>query len=247
MAPTDPTALATVQDAQCETDPRRGTLLGMNTVLRRAATMTAAVAALGLLASCATPRDDAAPGAVPPPKFGDVAPAPPEGDVLATGTVMDKPLDGGGRSVELCLGAIAESYPPQCGGIPLEGWDWEAVDGEETASDHTWGAYAVTGRYDGEVFTVTADPILLALFDPMMAEDPTGGLPGETPEAELQRIQETVTERLADEPGMQGAYTMDGYVWLEVLWDDGTYQDAADAEFGEGIVIVQPLLKPVAP
>jgi len=216
----------------------------MSTVLRRATASAAAIAALALLASCATPRDDApAPGAEPP-RFGDVEPGPPERDVLATGTVMDKPLDAGGRSVELCLGAVAESYPPQCGGIPIVGWDWDAVEGEETASDHTWGAYAVTGRYDGETFTPTADPVLLALFDPMAPEDPTGGRPGTTPEDELAEIQQTVMDRLADHETMLGSYTQDGYVWVEVMWDDGTYQEAADAEFGDGVVIVQSVLKP---
>jgi hypothetical protein len=66
------------------------------------------------------------------------------------GTVLD---DGGGP--ELCLGGVAESYPPQCGGIPLAGWDWDAVDGEESASGTTWGDFHVLGTYDGETFTVT--------------------------------------------------------------------------------------------
>lgn len=216
----------------------------MNTAFRLTASL-AAVAALGLLASCATPRDDApAPGATPP-RFGDVAPALPQGDVLAIGTVMDKPLDRGGRAIELCLGPMAQSYPPQCGGIPIEGWDWEAVDGEERAADHIWGAYAVTGAYDGHSFAVTGEPVMLALFDPMAPEDPTGGEAGATPETALERVQQIVTERLEGDPNLRGAYTQNGYVWVEVLWDDGTYQDAADDEFGEGVVIVQSLLRAV--
>jgi hypothetical protein len=66
------------------------------------------------------------------------------------GTVLD---DGSGP--QLCLGAIAESFPPQCGGIPLAGWDWDAVDGEESASGTSWGDFHVVGTYDGEVFTVS--------------------------------------------------------------------------------------------
>ena len=74
------------------------------------------------------------------------------GEVTATGTVMDT-----GRP-ELCLGAVAESYPPQCGGPPILGWDWEAVDGEERSGDTRWGTYTVTGTFDGSTFTLTQPP-----------------------------------------------------------------------------------------
>ena len=65
------------------------------------------------------------------------------------GTVLD---DGSGP--QLCLGGVAESYPPQCSGITLAGWDWDAVDGEESAAGTTWGEFQVVGTYDGETFTV---------------------------------------------------------------------------------------------
>jgi hypothetical protein len=66
-----------------------------------------------------------------------------------SGTVLQAENDDVPR---LCLGAIAESLPPQCGGIPIEGWDWDAVEGEETASGTTWGGYEVIGTYDGATF-----------------------------------------------------------------------------------------------
>ena len=68
----------------------------------------------------------------------------------ATGTV----LEAEGAGPVLCLGAIADSLPPQCGGIPIEGWDWDAVSGQELAARATWGNYTVTGLYDGETFTL---------------------------------------------------------------------------------------------
>jgi hypothetical protein len=55
----------------------------------------------------------------------------------------------------LCLGAMAMSYPPQCGDVPVANWDWDTVEGEETASGASWGQYHVAGMYDGETFTVT--------------------------------------------------------------------------------------------
>ena len=203
---------------------------------RRLLATTIAVLALTLTA-CATPRADA-PAAQPSPRFGDVHPDPPQGDVLVQGTVMDK-----AGAVSLCVGPIAQSYPPQCAGIPLEGWDWGAADGFETAGDSTWGAYAVTGTFDGETITSSAPPIPLALFDPMLPDDPTGGEPGHTSEAELLTIQQTAQDRLDD--GVQSSFVENGYVRLQVLWDDGTYQDAADAEFGDKVVIVESLMRPV--
>ena len=77
---------------------------------------------------------------------------PPDGEVVGVGTVMDM----GQGDPELCLGAIAESYPPQCSGIPITNWDWAPVkDTSESSGTTRWGSYAVTGTYDGETFTVT--------------------------------------------------------------------------------------------
>ena len=67
-----------------------------------------------------------------------------------TATVLESPEHG----PELCVGGQADSLPPQCGGVPLVGWDWAAVDGEERVRGTTWGAYTVVGRYDGEVLEV---------------------------------------------------------------------------------------------
>jgi len=55
---------------------------------------------------------------------------------------------------ELCLGGVAASDPPQCGGVPVSNWDWAAVDGEETRNGTTWGVFHLVGTYDDE-FTVT--------------------------------------------------------------------------------------------
>jgi hypothetical protein len=69
----------------------------------------------------------------------------------ADGLVLDD-VDG----PKLCVGGVADSLPPQCFGVPLVGWDWDAVEGEESASETTWGNAHVVGTYDGEAFTVAA-------------------------------------------------------------------------------------------
>jgi hypothetical protein len=79
---------------------------------------------------------------------GDTGPEP--GRYEADGTVLESPDHG----AELCLGGIADSYPPQCSGLPIADWDWTEVEGEESASGTTWGAFHVVGTYEGESFTV---------------------------------------------------------------------------------------------
>lgn len=170
---------------------------------------------------------------------GSLEPSNPDGDVIAQGTVR-----GDGSGAELCLGAVAESYPPQCSGIPLAGWSWDAVDGAETASGVTWGAYAVQGAYDGGTITVTEPPVLLALYDPMPLDDPTGGRPGTADDATLQDVQARVHDTLG--AGVLTSGTYDGRLWVTVVWDDGTLQQAADAEFGDDVVVVQSALRQVA-
>jgi hypothetical protein len=48
---------------------------------------------------------------------------------------------------QLCR-EVATSYPPQCGGPDVFGWDWDAVEGEKAASGTTWGSYRVVGTWD---------------------------------------------------------------------------------------------------
>lgn len=203
---------------------------------RLLALVALAAASAASLAGCAT----SSPAASDPATvaLGMVLPSPPEGEVIAQGTVMDA-----GGQVELCLGPVAESYPPQCSGIPLTGWSWDGIDGAETAGEVTWGAYAVQGTYDGETFAVTQPPIMLALYDPMMPDDPTGGEPGNGDETTLLALQEELPDRLGD--AYLGSYPQDGWLWVDVVWDDGTWQQAADAEFGDDVVVIRSALQPV--
>lgn len=166
-------------------------------------------------------------------------PSPPTGEVLAQGTVMD--VDG---TVELCLGAIAESYPPQCSGIPVEGWSWDGIEGWETSGDVSWGAYAVRGTYDGSTFAVTGEPVMLALYDPIAPVDPTGGRPGTADEAALTEMQDAVPELIGE--GFLSSYSENGWLWVDVVWDDGTLQAAADETYGEGAVVVRSAMRPFA-
>lgn len=89
-------------------------------------------------------------GSGAPVAAGD-APSPTKALYEATATVLESATHG----PSLCLGAIATSYPPQCGTLPITNWDWTRVDGEESSSGTTWGDYHVAGTYADGAFTVT--------------------------------------------------------------------------------------------
>ncbi len=146
-----------------------------------------------------------------------------------------------GGDVQLCLGAIMESYPPQCDGVPVDGWTWDGLEGSESSNGTTWGDYAVYAAYDGERLTVTDPPIMAALYDSIAPEDPTGGVDGTTSDEELASIQDDLEARLSAE--VTTVATHRGYVWVQVVWDDGTIQAAADAEYGEDVVVVSSALR----
>lgn len=197
--------------------------------LPRIRAIAAAASVLSLLALSACASSPA--GSPAPTSVALTTAEPPAGRVIGTGTVID--ADG---HAQLCLGAIAESYPPQCQGIPLDDWSWDGLDGTETSGTTTWGAYAVYGVFDGERLAVTDPPILLALYDPIRPEDPTGGRDGTTADADLTRVQDDLTARLGAAATL--VWTERGYVWVQVPWDDGTLQDAVDAVYGDDVVIV---------
>ncbi len=112
------------------------------------------VAVVFLLTACAEP----APGSAGSPQASPTAKgSKPQGRELYESNAIV--LEDRKRGPHLCIGAIASSYPPQCGDIPLAGWDWGDVKGEERALGVTWGGpYHVVGTFDGQRFTLTEDP-----------------------------------------------------------------------------------------
>lgn len=63
-------------------------------------------------------------------------------------------LESEDHGPSLCLGAVADSLPPQCGDVPITNWRWDRVPGEEQYGTTIWGEYDVTGTYDGTSFAV---------------------------------------------------------------------------------------------
>jgi hypothetical protein len=208
-----------------------------------------ATTALLLLPACGSADDDSraqdrsddAPASVssPGPDVDIVEPPVPDGLVrtATTATVIDT-----GDGPELCLGPIAESYPPQCSGPPVEDWAWAAqAPSFERQGSTRWGAFAVTGRWDGTTFTVT-DAVPAALYDPVPVQPASPPAPSrDHTAAELEDVADELTASL---PGVQGAYAdaATGHVLVDVTYDDGSLQEAVDAAYGAGVVVVSSAL-----
>jgi hypothetical protein len=181
-----------------------------------------------------TPPDDAPTAAAPP------APAA-SGQVTTVTTVLQE----GDGPPELCLGGVAESHPPQCGGPEIAGWDWDTVEAE-SAQDTTWGEYEVAGSWDGETFRLTEAAAAPAEWpappdDPRLDPDNAGAVGPERSEPEAHELQNEVFEHL----GGLGGWIENGYIWVTVVYDDGSIQRYADDRYGADTVAVQSVLRDI--
>ncbi len=199
------------------------------------------IAAALLLGACgsSTPTPAASPSA--PTMAPPVLAVPPAREpVTGVGTVIEVP----GGTPELCLGPVRESYPPQCEGVPLAGWDWAVHPPEQpvgTAGPSTrWGSYAVTGTFDGLTLTVTG-AVPLALYDTMAPPSPRPMAPPDLTARQWADVESGV--RLL--PGLltSGREGDTGPLLVDVVHDDGTLQSWADASFGDGVVVVTSALR----
>ena len=189
-----------------------------------------------LLAGCATPATPGEGGDVVPGGPGQPTVIAAEGEVTGQGTVLQKD----GEDAQFCLGPIMESYPPQCSGPVITSWEWPDDGMYESSNGVTWGAYAVTGTWDGVAFTPTSPPIPLALYDPIRPEpdphaDPANA--GENSEELLARVQDELA--VWTDVTVLTVYTENGYVWATVYYDDGTLQSYLDEIYGPDVVVLQ--------
>lgn len=156
----------------------------------------------------------------------------PEGEVATLGpvTVLD---DGNGA--ELCLGGVAESLPPQCGGPPIVGWDWADHDGDyEDVRGVRWGDFVVIGIFDGS--TVTPNHVVPA--DEYDAP-PTKEAPHETTCRQPTRgwVVDPGRTGMADyEAAIRAAHRLDGFAGSFVDTSrDPRSPEQMDQDFSDGV------------
>jgi hypothetical protein len=187
---------------------------------------------LALLAGCGSTSEDTATDPAGPSSSAPPSPAPSGPVRTAHGlvTVIDE-----GEGPEVCLGAIAESYPPQCGGPAVSGWDWAAQMHDEQGAIR-WGSYALTGTWDGTSLAV-ADAVPAALYDPAMPLETDPPTPSAAYDEEaLTNIATQLQQQLPD--AVMAANAVQGQVLADVYYDDGSLQEWADETYGAGVVLV---------
>ncbi|GAA4963480.1 hypothetical protein [Kineococcus glutinatus] len=116
----------------------------------------------------------------------DLVPDDHTGPYAALGTVLQSPDHG----PQLCH-AVATSYPPQCSGLDLAGWDWAALPAgsHESQNGTTWGDFVVVGTLAGTTeqdgtLTLTEPPRLPGDAGDLLpvARDPAAGFDSPCPE-----------------------------------------------------------------
>ncbi|WP_091034948.1 hypothetical protein [Glycomyces harbinensis] len=152
-------------------------------------------------------------------------------------------------AAELC-GVVAESYPPQCGGLPVTGWDWDAVDHEE-AEGVRWGSYIVTGTFDGKSLVLTEDPVPteevdMADYPELQYSEPEIGDPAEELSAEeLQAIADELVEEFPVYVNGGWADEQNGVALVDTLLVTPELEAYAAEHFPEDTVAFAAMLKPV--
>jgi hypothetical protein len=152
-------------------------------------------------------------------------------------------------AAELC-GAVAESYPPQCGGLPVTGWDWDAVEHEE-AEGVRWGSYLVTGTFDGKSFVLTEDPVPTADIDmadypELQYQEPEIGDPAEDlSTAELQAIADEIVAAFPRYVYGGWADDQNGVAIIDALLVTPELEAYAEEHYPVDTVVFSSMLKPV--
>ena len=162
----------------------------------------------------------------------------PTNELVGRGMVLQKQ----GGAPMLCLGPVAASLPPQCGGPVIRNWDWSEAGHFASAGGVMWGAYGVTGMLaDGE-FTQTRRPVPSTDASPPEA-GPTTVPPGNGKEMQLLLLQRELTSLRGQPILMSGAEN--GYLVIDVVYDDGSLQRELDSKYGPRIILIRSALKPL--
>jgi hypothetical protein len=196
----------------------------------------------GVLAGCGnqglTPSDPGDAGSAPKPAVVTPTVMPtqipvPSGPVStrSAGFVLGKV----GEPAELCLGGVAESLPPQCGGPILDGFDFDDYPGDfEEASNVRWGEFKVTGTFDGKRIEVTKAVPARELEKPA-GSDPDFSTPCPTPSGGWRVLDPEKTTDASLEAMYDRVHRLPGYAdsWVD---QSRNHRTGSDAEHPDGFM-----------
>lgn len=197
-------------------------------------TLAIVTAALLLLPACSTeaqmravdPAGEGTPAtSTTEPTSAPVDIPPAEGEVETRESVF---VVDAGEGPQLCLGAVTKSYPPQCSGLPITGWDWEEHPEHQEASGTRWGVYSLTGTFDGTTFDVVrAEP---AGGRPTMAiEETEPGTPCKAPKGGWKVVDPGTTDSESLDATLTAASALEGYA---TAWFDQTIDPTSSNPVG---------------
>lgn len=201
------------------------------------ASYVAGVVALMFLAACGNEPSEPGTAADDPDRPVATPTAMPTGIPTATGPVTTSGLatvldDGDGP--ELCLGGVMESLPPQCGGPKLLGWAWAAQGAHfEEAGGTRWGAFVVTGEFDGKAMTVES-VVPEAEYDaPPPQDESVWHTPCQEPEGGWVPVDSTTTTDEALDAAGRVAREVPGFgqLWVDQSINPATGEDLEDVEY----------------
>ncbi|GAB3229355.1 hypothetical protein GCM10027447_22550 [Glycomyces halotolerans] len=171
-----------------------------------------------------------------------------DGDVVYQGalTVIETPDHG-----PQLTAAVAQSYPPQGGGMDVVGWDWDAV-AHESAQGTSWGHYIVTGTYDGEAFVLTEDPVPtdeidMSDYPHLQHTEPEVDEPAERlSHEELQGVVEDLAERFPDLVTGGRVDEAKSVARVDVYLVTPELDEHVSQRYPDGAVVFTRLLQPVS-
>lgn len=186
--------------------------------------IAATIAVMAALASGCASRPD--PGTTAPPQGS-------EAGLLTTpagATVLDD-----GQGARLCLGAVATSLPPQCGGPEVVGWDWaQWVGSYEEAAGVRWGSFTLVGAYDPDAFSFTPVEVRAGAGDPPSQGDEGSrfGTPCEAPPGGWRVVDATKTDERTLNAVFERAAALPGYAaaWVDLSRVPSAGPDATPEE-----------------
>jgi len=135
-------------------------------------------------------------------------------------TVLESPQHG----PQLCSG-VDLSFPPQCSGPDIVGWDWSTVTAE-SANGTTWGTYLLVGIWDGAAFTLT-EPAAVDDGSAYSQPDVDFSAPCPEPPGGWQPVDLERADRADLDAAMQAAQDVPGYAGLWVDQRARTVDDPA--------------------
>jgi len=140
------------------------------------------------------------------------------GEFIAAATVLEKK----GEGPQLCLGGVAGSLPPQCGGPVIDNWDWATAPKSETAAGVRWGEYLVVGTYDAaaSTFHLTKPATTREEYDGPLPTAPPDAMfttPCPVPEGGWRVVDPAKATRAAQDAALEAAAKLPTYAaaWLD--------------------------------